>query len=65
MTYRMRWNEFRKFAEASGWVLARHGREHDIYRHPETRELIQIERHWSKEIKPGLVKRLLKQVRGE
>lgn len=58
----MKWNEFRKLAETNGWQLVRHGKEHDIYRHP-VKGLMQIERHGSKEIKRGLLQRLLKQVK--
>lgn len=62
----MKWREFKKLAEGNGWVLKRHGNEHDIYANPNSPlERLVIERHWGQEIKPGLLKRLLKQVKGE
>lgn len=62
---KMKWGEFKRYAERLGWSLVRHGKEHDIYGHPTIQGFIQIERHWSKEIKPGLLTKLQKRVRGK
>lgn len=60
----MKWREFERIAREKGWHLARHGAQHDIYEHDDYEYPIQIERHWGKEIKPGLLKRLMKQING-
>ncbi len=61
----MKWSEFKKIAREKGWYLVRHGAQHDIYEHKDYVYPIQIERHWSKEIKPGLLRRLMKQINGK
>lgn len=61
----MKWREFKRIAESNGWVLKRNGASHDIYIHPKYEGPMQIERHWSKEIKPGLLRKLMKQVEGK
>ena len=61
----MKWSEFTKLAKENGWIFERHGTKHDIYVHPHYEGLMQIERHGSAEIKNGLFKRLMKQVKGE
>jgi len=58
----MKWSELRKIVEAKGWIFSRHGSRHDIYLHPEHEEPLQIERHWSQEIRKGLYKKIKKQV---
>lgn len=58
----MNWNEIEKYARKRGWEFERSGKKHDIYRHPDKPYKIQIERHWSTEVKDGLLKRLLKQI---
>ena len=58
----MTWNEFRKIILQMGWVLVRHGGNHDIYRKPGRSDPLLLERHWNEEIKPNLMKRLFKQV---
>lgn len=58
----MKWKEFKALATSRGWYLHRSGSNHDIYRHPEKSGSLVIERHWSQEIRPGLMKRLLKQI---
>ncbi|MGM9767436.1 MAG: type II toxin-antitoxin system HicA family toxin [Candidatus Cryptobacteroides sp.] len=60
----MTWNEFKKLATSKGWQFYRHGSRHDIYRHPDRKDVMQIERHWSQEIRPGLQKKLLEQLEG-
>lgn len=44
-------NELRRYAEQRGWVFDRHGKKHDIYRHPDKDYFIQIERHDAVEVK--------------
>lgn len=56
----MKWNELRRLAIDNGWILKEHGKKHDIYYHPKKDYLIQIERHWSKEVKNGICHELLK-----
>ena len=50
----MKWGELRRIDESKGWYLARHGANHDIYRHDGISELLLIERHESQEIRNGL-----------
>ena len=59
---KMNWNEVEKYARKKGWEFERHGTKHDIYRHPNKPYKIQIERHWSTEVKDGLLKTLLKRI---
>lgn len=61
----MKWSEFKRLATERGWYLYRHGRQHDIYRHAGRSDELQIERHWSQEIRPGLKKKILKQIEYE
>ena len=58
----MKWSEVLRIAEETGYVFFRHGKLHDAYRHPDREEILYLERHWSKEVKPGLFKRIKKQV---
>ena len=58
----MKWNELRRYAEQKGWKLKRHGKQHDIYYHPDKSYVIMMERHPSEEVKNGLMLRLLKQI---
>ena len=58
----MKWSEMKAKAEKHGWKLLRHGGRHDIYVHPDKDYQIQIERHWSSEVKPGLFYKLKKQI---
>ncbi len=59
----MKWNELKRIAEEHGFQFLRHGKKHDLYYNPETGKTIQIERHWTQEVRPGLMKSL-KQVIG-
>ena len=61
----MKWKELERLARNKGWYPVRHGARHDVYGHSEYSYPIQIERHWSAEVKPGLLKRLMKQINGE
>ncbi len=58
----MKWNELRKIAEAHGWRLWRNGSSHDIYRHPDKKEVLLIGRHGKEEIKNGTFNKLKKQI---
>ncbi|MBO8445487.1 MAG: type II toxin-antitoxin system HicA family toxin [Bacteroidetes bacterium] len=58
----MNWNDIRRLAQKNGFRLVMHGKKHDIYRNDKTGMTIQIERHWSQEIRPGLMHRLKKQI---
>ncbi len=58
----MKWSELRRKALKYGWYLERHGREHDIFAHPEKPFKIQLERHGSSEVKKGLEEKLRKQI---
>ena len=58
----MKWSEVKKKAEAKGWYLLRSGSSHDIYAHPDKDYVIQIERHWSQEVRNGLFYKLKKQI---
>jgi predicted RNA binding protein YcfA (HicA-like mRNA interferase family) len=58
----MKWSELRRIAERKGWSLLRNGRRHDIYCHKDKDYQIEIERHDSQEIKPGLFYKLKKQI---
>ena len=49
----MKWKELERLARNKGWYPVRHGARHDIYEHSEYSYPIQIERHWSAEVKPG------------
>lgn len=59
----MKWSEMRKIAVEYGFEFKKHGKKHDEYVNPKTGARIQIERHWSQEVRPGLMKRL-KQIIG-
>jgi len=58
----MKWSELKKKAEEKGWYYLRNGGRHDIYAHLEKDYQIQIERHWSKEVRNGLFFKLKKQI---
>lgn len=58
----MNWNEMKRKAVEHGFKFLKHGGKHDIYFHPETKQVIQLERHWSQEVRPGLMKRLKQQI---
>ena len=58
----MNWNELLKKVKAAGYEFDRHGSRHDIYRHPQKKDYVQIERHWSQEVRPKLMKKILSQI---
>lgn len=58
----MNWNEIKKQALKHGFVFVKHGGKHDEYYNPQTGISVQIERHWSQEVRKGLASRLKKQI---
>lgn len=52
----------KKKVKAAGYEFERHGTNHDIYRHPEKKDIVLIERHWSQEVRPHLMKKILSQI---
>ena len=58
----MNWNEMKRLAVKNGFRLLAHGKKHDIYYNEMTGKTIQIERHWSQEVRPGLMKQLKKDI---
>lgn len=58
----MNWNELKKKAVEHGFVKLRSGASHDIYLKKETGQRIIIERHWSQEVRPGLMRKLKKEI---
>lgn len=58
----MNWNEMKRLVISKGYEFVRHGSRHDIYRHPVKKDILQIERHWSQEVRPGLMKKILSQI---
>ena len=58
----MNWNEMKRLVISKGYEFEKHGKKHDLYRNPETKDLVQIERHWSQDVRPGLMKKILSQI---
>lgn len=58
----MKWREVKIKAEANGYRLVGHGKKHDRYENPETGSIVFLERHWSQEVRPGLLKTLKKEI---
>lgn len=58
----MKWNELVRIAKEHGWIFDKHGSNHDIYKHPDRTDKMIVDRHGSEEIKPGLFKKLKKQI---
>jgi len=56
----MTWSELERRIKKAGWKLDHHGSRHDAYVHPTRTGVIQIERHWSQEVKTGLLNRILR-----
>jgi predicted RNA binding protein YcfA (HicA-like mRNA interferase family) len=46
--------KIRRRLEAEGWRLVRHGRAHDIFRHPRIAGIITLPRH--RRLSPGVVR---------
>ncbi len=59
----MKWNEMKRLAVANGFQFVTSRGKHDEYFNPETGITILLERHWSQEVRAGLMNRLLKQIK--
>ncbi|WP_243368881.1 type II toxin-antitoxin system HicA family toxin [Microvirga solisilvae] len=46
--------------ELDGWELARHGAEHDIYKHAAKRAVVSVPRH--RTLSPGVARQIAKTV---
>ena len=58
----MNWSEMRRLVISNGYELEKKGKKHDIYRHPEKKDIVLIERHKSQEVRPHLMKKILSQI---
>lgn len=58
----MNWNDIRRIAISRGYTFERHGSSHDIYRNEQTGDRLLIERHWSQEVRRGLLNALRKKL---
>ena len=58
----MKWKEVERYAIKNGWQLLRHGKRHDVYSKGTGRDPLLIERHWSQEVRPGLLIKILRQI---
>lgn len=58
----MKWNELRRIAIDHGFQEVKHRGNHDEYFNPETKVTILLERHWSQEVRPGLLNKLKRQI---
>ena len=58
----MNWNEMKRLVVSKGYEFEKHGKKHDHYRNPDTKDLVLIERHWSQEVRPRLMKKILSQI---
>lgn len=58
----MTWNELKRIACAKGYQCVAHGKKHDKYENPITGSRILLERHWSQEVRPGLLKELKREI---
>ena len=58
----MNWNEMKKKAIENGFVFVKHGSNHDIYENKANGKRILIERHWTQEVRSGLMKKLKKEI---
>lgn len=58
----MNWNELKRLAIKHGFEFAGHGKKHDFYLNKKTGKMLQIERHWSQEVRKGLLMKLKKEI---
>lgn len=58
----MNWNEMRVKATEHGFVFVSHRGRHDEYYNPTTGVTIMIERHWSQEVRKGIMHKLKKEI---
>lgn len=61
-TIDMNWRELEKRACERGFVFVKHRKKHDELYNPKSGVTILIERHWSQEVRGGLLKTLLKAI---
>ncbi|MBQ6820861.1 MAG: type II toxin-antitoxin system HicA family toxin [Bacteroidales bacterium] len=54
----MTWKELERIAVKNGWRFLRHGGRHDVYF--KSGKTLQIERHWSQEVRIGLLLKILR-----
>lgn len=59
----MIWKEVERLAVKNGWQFVRHGSRHDIY--IKNGIPLELERHWSREVKIGILIKVLKQINDE
>lgn len=57
----MNWNEMRREAVTHGYKFLKHGGKHDIYVNDAGTRIL-LERHWKQEVRPGLMKKLRKDI---
>lgn len=58
----MNWNEMKRKAVANGFEFLKSGSRHDIYVNKKNGKIILLERHWSQEVRPGLMNKLKKEI---
>ena len=58
----MKWNELKRIAIAHGFQFYKGLKGHDLYINRETKKTIMLERHWSQEVRKGLVNKLRKDI---
>jgi mRNA interferase HicA len=57
----MRFTELIKLLKDDGWVVARSGKKHDLYSHPDKPGvLIPVSRHKTEDVKPGTLASIMK-----
>jgi predicted RNA binding protein YcfA (HicA-like mRNA interferase family) len=57
----MRFSELTKLLKDDGWIVARSGKKHDLYAHPDKPGvLIPISRHKTEDVKPGTLSSIMK-----
>lgn len=54
-------SELLRKLKKDGWYLHRHGKKHDLYRHPTKKSELVIPRHGSKELAKGTLNSILKE----
>ena len=58
----MKWNELKRIAIAHGFRFYKGLNEHDLYINEETKKVIMLERHWTQEVRKGLMNKLKKDI---
>lgn len=58
----MKWSELKKIAIKKGFKFYKSLNGHELYINEETKQVIMLERHWSQEIRKGLMEKLKKQI---